>query len=307
MKLPPMNALKAFEAVSRLGSVSKAAEDLCVSQGAVSQQLRNLEDDLGRELFIRTPNSFKLSEDGEEFAEVVQRSLKEISLAAGKYKREKTHNALTISITPILGEKWLMPRLGDFYGLYPDATISLDFGITNVDFRNDGIDAAIRFGDGVFEDLHNVYLFTYTKFAVASPDYITEYGNLDDLANPKQHRLIDCRRGLKEIDALCGQWEDVVASDYTDLEEQLIILPDDHQALNAAIHGRGIALTPRHLLEDDIEAGNIVYANNQPISSFAGNFYFVSPTGVRPSSILDAFRDWLVEITGEFRTEENSS
>ena len=65
MKLPPMNALRAFEAVPRLGSVSKAAEELCVSQGAVSQQLRNLEDHLGREMFIRTPKSFKLSEDGE--------------------------------------------------------------------------------------------------------------------------------------------------------------------------------------------------------------------------------------------------
>jgi LysR family glycine cleavage system transcriptional activator len=80
MKLPPMNALRAFEAVSRLGSVSKAADELCVSQGAVSQQLRNLEDHLGREMFIRTPKSFKLSEDGEEFAEVVQRSLEDISL-----------------------------------------------------------------------------------------------------------------------------------------------------------------------------------------------------------------------------------
>ena len=75
-------------------------------------------------------------------------------------------------------------------------------------------------------------------------------------------------------------------------------MPDDHQALNAAIHGRGIALTPRHLLEDDIEAGNIVYANNQPVSLSTGGHYFVSPTGVRPSSILDAVRDWLVEITG---------
>ena len=98
----------------------------------------------------------------------------------------------------------------------------------------------------------------------------------------------------------------MVASDFTDLEAQLIILPDDHQALNAAIHGRGIALSPNHLIEDDIEAGNIVYANSQPMT-FPGSYYFVSPTGVRPSSDLDAFRDWLVEISGEFRIEEKSS
>ncbi len=306
MKLPPMNALRAFEAVSRLGSVSKAAEELCVSQGAVSQQLRNLEDHLGREMFIRTPNSFTLSEDGEEFAEVVQQSLGEIALAAGKVKREKTQRTLTISIYSGLADKWLMPRLGDFYGLYPDVTIALDKSSKNATFKNDGIDAAIRFGDGTFEDLQSVYLFTTEKFAVASPDYITEYGNLDDLANPKQHRLIDCPHGSKDLDALCGRWEHVVASDYTDLEEQLIILPDDHQALNAAIQGRGVALTPNYLMEDDVEAGIIVYANNQPIS-IPGSYYFVSPTGVRPNSDLDAFRDWLVEVSGEFRTEENSS
>jgi LysR family glycine cleavage system transcriptional activator len=306
MKLPPMNALRAFEAVSRLGSVSKAAEELCVSQGAVSQQLRNLEDHLDRELFIRTPNSFKLSVDGEVFAEVVQQSLKEIALAADNVKREKTQRTLTISIAPGIADKWLMPRLGDFYGLYPDVIIALDKSLNNATFKNDGIDAAVRFGDGTFEDLQSIYLFTPKKFAVASPGYITEYGNLDDLTYPNQHRLIDCRRGSKDLDALCGLWENVVASDYPDLEQQLIILPDDHQALNAATHGRGIALTPIHLMEDDIEAGNIVYANSQPVS-FPGGYYFVSPTGVRPNSILDAFRDWLVEITGEFRAGEKSS
>ena len=81
MKLPPMNALRAFEAVSRHGSVSAAADDLCVSQGAVSQQIRNLEDFLGRELFDRTANSIELSEDGKAFASVVQTSLADIAAA----------------------------------------------------------------------------------------------------------------------------------------------------------------------------------------------------------------------------------
>lgn len=299
-----MNALKSFEAVSRLGSVSKAADELCVSQGAVSQQLRNLEDHLGRELFIRGPNLFELSADGEEFARVVQRSLEEIALAADDVKREKTRDALTISIPPSLGEKWLMPRLGDFYASYPDVTIALNFNINYVTFKNDGIDAAIRFGDGVFEDLHSVYLFAFTKFAVASPGYVAEFGKLDDLANPESHRLIDCNHGSKELDMLCGVWETVVAGDHADLEQQIITLPDNHQALNAAIHGQGIALTPRHLLADAIDAGTIVYANRQPIS-FPGGYYFVAPNGARPNRILDAFRDWLVDITGEFRSEEN--
>ena len=301
-----MNALRAFEAVSRLGSVSKAADELCVSQGAVSQQLRNLEDHLGREMFVRSPNSFVLSADGEAFARVVQQSLKEIALAADDVKQDKNQRGLTISVGLGVADKWLMPRLGRFYDSHPDVTVALDKNRENVSFRNDGIDAAVRFGDGTFEDLESVFLFPCAKFAVASPGYIAEYGKLDDLANPKQHRLIDCRRGLKKFDVLCGVWEDVVASDYTGLEEQLIILPDDYQALNAAIYGRGIALTFNYLMGDEIKAGNIVYAHDQPIE-FRGGFYFVSPTGVRPNDDLEAFRDWLVETAEEFRTAESVS
>jgi len=129
MKLPPMNALRAFEAVSRLGSVSKAADELCVSQGAVSQQLRNLEDHLGQEMFIRTPNSFTLSEDGEDFAEVVQQSLGEIALAAGKVKREKTQGTLTISTGAVLGDKWLIQSRfeGDFTSFHRPAFAQIIF------------------------------------------------------------------------------------------------------------------------------------------------------------------------------------
>lgn len=302
MRLPPMNALRAFEAVSRLGSVSKAAEELCVSQGAVSQQLRNLEDHLGREMFIRTRNSLELSEDGQEFAEIVQQSLREIALAAGKFKREKTQHTLTISLPPGLAERWLLLKLGDFFDLHPDVTVVLDKSVEYVTFRNDGIDAAIRFSEGKFEGLESKYLFTPTKYAVASPAYLSKHGKLGDLANPEQHQLIDCRYGSKELDALCGIWADVVAGDYSDLEQQLIIMPDDRQALNAAIHGRGIALIPNHLLQTNIEAGNIAYANTKPIS-YQGSYYFVSPSGVRPNDALDLFRDWVVEISGEFRTE----
>ena len=106
MKLPPMNALRAFEAVSRHLSVSKAAEELCVSQGAVSQQIRNLEDHLGREMFIRTPQSFSLSEEGEAFAVVVQKALAEISVAAGEVTRTKSRRTLTISMSPNFAVKW---------------------------------------------------------------------------------------------------------------------------------------------------------------------------------------------------------
>jgi len=126
MKLPPMNALRAFEAVSRHGSVSKAAEELCVSQGAVSQQLRNLEDYLGRELFIRAPNSFTLSQDGGVFATVVQQALKDIASAAGEFSGTDSQRKITISMSKGFAVKWVMPNLGKFYDSFPDVTVAID-------------------------------------------------------------------------------------------------------------------------------------------------------------------------------------
>jgi LysR family glycine cleavage system transcriptional activator len=302
MKLPPMNALRAFEATSRHLSVSKAAEELCVGQGAVSQQLRNLEDHLGRELFIRTPNSFTLSEDGEAFAAVVQQSLEDIAHAADKVARNKTQHTLTISTSPNLAVKWLMPKLGDFYQAYPDVSVSLHHSVRLVTFKNDGVDAALRSGDGPNDGLNSTLLMRVPLFAVASPAYIATNGKLESLTKPGNHRLIEHHYASKEIRSQHTHWQDVVEGNLINPRVEHLIYPDEYQAFNAAIQGQGIALMASHMMEEEIETGTVVYANEQSmLAKF--NYYFVSPTDVRPNSALDAFRDWLLGITKKYRDE----
>ena len=305
MKLPPMNALRAFEAVSRLGSVSKAAEELCVSQGAVSQQLRNLEDHLDRELFIRTPNSFKLSEEGEAFASVVQRSLGEIALAAREVARTKTRRGLTISASPIFARNWLIPNLKEFYVSFPDVPVVIDKDLTMATFKNDGIDAAIRFIDGEdgFDGLDSVLLFDVQVFAVASPAYIAEHGKLELLAEPGQHRLIDGTYNVK-TGGVFTKWQELVSGNQVDSTVQSETFPDNDQILNAALLGRGIALLPVQDVVEDIASGNLEYANPDAIPS-PMNCYFVSPADARPNSDLIAFRDWLVDSLKKFRIQED--
>jgi LysR family glycine cleavage system transcriptional activator len=300
MKLPPMNALRAFDAVSRHLSVSKAADELCVSQGAVSQQIRNLEDHLGREMFIRSPHSFSLSEEGEAFAVVVQKALAEISSAAGDVARTKSHRTLTISMSSNFAVKWLMPKLGGFYKEFSDISVALDQSVRLVTFKNDGVDAGIRFGDGDYADLDSVLLFHPKIYAVASPTYIAENGKLESLAKPGKHFLIDNLYDSKEVRAQHIHWEDIVSEVLTDPDAQHIAYPDGYQALNAAILGQGIALVSDYMIEEEIEAGIIEYANEQPIPA-RFSYYFVSPTDVRPNSALIAFRDWLVGETKRYR------
>ena len=147
-KLPPLNALRAFEAVSRLGSVSKAAEELSVSQGAVSQQLRKLEDHFGKELFQRSANALTLTDSGEEFAAVAQQAFSEIAEASARLSGKNVLRQLHISAPPSVGAKWLLPKLGDFYRNHPDVSVVLKESLELVTFKNDGFDAAIRFADG---------------------------------------------------------------------------------------------------------------------------------------------------------------
>ena len=305
MKLPPMNALRAFEAVSRLGTVSQAAEELCVSQGAVSQQLRNLEDHLERELFIRTPNSFKLSEKGEAFAVVVQQSLGEIAFAAREVARTKTRRRLTISASLTFAQRWLMPNLEGFYESFPDVPVVIDKTHKLVTFKNDGIDAAIRSsdGDGVFNGLDSVLLFHPQLFAVASPAYIAEHGMLESLAEPDKHHLLDGHSNLKEGGSLHIKWQDVISANQIDPAVQYVSFHDYEQALNAAVLGRGIALIPDFMLEQEIASGKIEYANPEPIPALYKH-YFVSPTDARPNGDLDAFRDWLIDSLKKYRVEE---
>ena len=306
MKLPPMNALRAFEVVSRHGSVSKAAEELCVSQGAVSQQLRNLEDHLGRELFIRTPNSFSLSADGEAFAVVVQQSLMHIAAAAREFSGSETQLKITISMSQGFAVKWVMPNLGEFYRSFPEVTVAIDESVELVTFKNDGIDAAIRYCDGELDGLDSVLLFRPRLYAVASPEYIASHGKLNSLAEPGNNTLIDHLYNTKDIRAQHIHWEDLASTPQTDSGIPHIVLPDEHQSFNAALQGRGVALVPNYLMEEELEAGTIEFAHDESIPG-RFSYYFVFPENARPSKALLNFRDWLVDSFKKYRYEKDSA
>ncbi len=291
-----MNALRAFEAVSRHGSVSRAAEELCVSQGAVSQQLRNLEDYLGKALFHRNANSLELIEEAEIFAEVVQQSLKQIAEAATAVSRVSSQHTLRISAPPTLIFKWLMPKLGDFYEIRPGVSVVLDESLELVTFKNDGFDGAIRFAEGEFDSLNSDLLIALKIHAVASPAYIEKYGRLETITNPRGHHLIDYYYEAKSISSMHIHWNDVVEGDLEDMDIEHLVYPDGMQSLTAAVHGQGIALMPMYLCEDEIEAGELELLSDQ-IFEYRSRYYFVWPTDARPNQALDDFRNWLLEIS----------
>jgi LysR family glycine cleavage system transcriptional activator len=294
-----MNSLRAFEAVSRLGSITKASTELCVSQGAVSQQIRNLEDFLGRELFVRSSNSFTLSEQGTHFADVVQNALSQIADAAGAITNEDSLHTLTISVPPYLAINWLIPKLGDFFERQPGISVVMDESTDLVTFQNDGIDAAIRFFDGNDDSLEVTQVMKLQMFPFASPAYLEEHGPVESFAKPAGHSLIEYFAS-KTVRSLHIHWEDIVEGGFNELNVEQLIFPDSLQCKYAAIHGKGIILAPLYTCEDAIEKGDLVQMGEQ-LFEYKNTFYFVNPKQQRVNPALYEFRDWLEEISSAYR------
>ena len=294
-----MKSLRAFEAAARLGGVSRAAEELCVSQGAVSQQIRNLEDYLGCELFIRKPNSFLLSEDGVEFARVVRTALVDIANAANEISRDQDGAQLMISTWQGFAAKWLMPHLGEFYAMNPGVTVAFDLSTSVVNFRNDGIDAAIRFGHGNFDGVDSVLLFQPSIRAVASPQYLKKFGKMESMLDPGNHTIIDNFYRSSEIRSQHVHWEDVIDGNIDDLSNRHLSFPDEQQSLNAAIQGQGVALVSTHMIEAELNDKKIEFAAPDAVNA-KGAVYFVWPRDVRPNPALDLFRDWLAAALARY-------
>ena len=136
---------------------------------------------------------------------------------------------------------------------------------------------------------------------MASPAYIAKYGKLESISEPGDHRLIEYHYASKEIRAQHVLWENVISANLPDSDINYMILPDEHQALHAALQGQGIALIANFMMEEEIEEGSIKFANDQSIPG-QYSYYFVSPTDARPNNALIAFRDWLVVETEKYRT-----
>ena len=147
-RLPPLNALKAFEAAARSESFTRAAEELCVTQGAVSHQVKALEATLGIKLFNRERQRLVITEAGREYLAVVRDALDRIAVGTERLVQRQTSGALTVSTSPDFAAKWLVHRLGRFAEAHPEIDLRVSATLHHVDFAREEVDLAIRHGDG---------------------------------------------------------------------------------------------------------------------------------------------------------------
>ena len=233
---PPLQLLPAFEAAARLLSFSKAATELHVTTAAVSQQIRQLEAHLGLPLFLRLTRRVELTEAGRQFAEVVSRMLHLYRQGHADLLHHHTRPVLRLSMTPLVAQELLIPRLAAFQARHPDVGIRLDARMDFVDFEREPIDAAIRVGKGPWPGLQAQALCRCAVAIVASPDLLARLPvrDIDDLA---RHTLIHPRESPLDWHAAArflGRDELPRRAD--------LVLDSDLSALKAAEQGLGLAL-----------------------------------------------------------------
>ena len=168
-RLPPLNALKAFEAAARHESFTRAAEELCVTQGAVSHQVKALEAELGIKLFNRERQRLVITEAGREYLIVVRDAFDRIAVGTERLVQRQSSGVLTVSTSPDFAAKWLVHRLGRFAEAHPDIDLRISATLHHVDFAREDVDLAVRHGDGNWPGLDVVRLSTEQLFPVWSP------------------------------------------------------------------------------------------------------------------------------------------
>ena len=291
-RLPALNALKAFEAAARHESFTRAAEELCVTQGAVSHQIKALEAELGLKLFNRERQRLVITEAGRAYLGVVRDAFDRIASGTARLLQRQNAGALTVSTSPNFAAKWLVHRLGRFAEAHPGIDLRVSASLHHVDFAREDVDLAIRHGDGQAPGLHVTRLCAEELFPVCSPKLLEGRSGLRKPADLTRHALlhVDDRQGW-------GGWLAAAGVDKVDLSRGPV-LNQASMAIDAAVDGQGVALARTALAAWDLLAGRLVRPFPMALpASFA--YWIVCPKATAKLPKIAAFTDWLLSQAAE--------
>lgn len=294
--LPPLSALRLFEAAARHLSFKAAGTELHRSPSAVSHAIRALEKQLGVTLFHRSPGGLVLSEAGSAYLPEVRVALDRLASATaalpGGKPGARRPQRLTLSVAPSFGLRWLIPKLPAFNEQHPDIAVSLDTSHRRVDFDREGIDLAIRMGRGDWPDLQADSLLGEYLVPVCAPELARAIENPADLA----------RQTLLQVTSVSedwAAWARLAAIDADDIDlEQGPRFDNIDMALKAAAAGLGVAIGRRPLIDADLESGRLVQVLGPPQPASTA-YWLTGGKDVLQRPAAACFREWVCgEIAG---------
>ncbi len=293
-RLPNFSALRAFEAAARHENFSRAAEELHLTHGAISHQVRALEEELGRPLFVRHGRQVKITSDALKFAQFLGKSFADITAAADAMRASSVNQRLTISSIPSFAARWLAPRLGRFIDLYPDIEVVLQSSGQLQDLARDGIDVGIRFGRGNYPGLVVQRLMGDVYYPVVSPHYRS--GQLPAAPHElRQHTL------LRSVEP----WSPWLRAAGVDMAEPSggLMFEDLSMLIRSAADGNGVALVRHVVAMQEIATGQLLRLFDTA-TPCPDEYFFVSPPGAAGRPQVQAFRDWLLEEIAVFQRQQ---
>jgi len=288
--LPPLNGLRAFEAAARHMSFTDAADELSVTQAAISHQVRGLEQRLGLKLFVRRNRSLLLSEAGQAYLPAVRAAFDQLNEATEKLLQKDRGGHLTVTTTASFATKWLVPRLGGFQRSNPEIDVRFSTGTGLIDFSREDVDIGIRYGRGQWQGLVAERLVGEDVTPVCAPSLVKGANPLKKPADLKRFTLLHIgsfpddwqvwltAAGIKGIDASRG-----------------VTFDNPLVAYQAAMDGLGVALGRNPLIAPDLKAGRLVVPFDFKMSSEFAYYLVYPPEAIRRRKIK-AFRDWLVTL-----------
>ena len=287
-----MQALRAFEATARERSLTKAAEALHLTHGAISHQIKSLEADLGVRLVERAGRGIRLTDEGERFAARVRTAFAELTTAVQEITARANPRMLRVSVVPSFAARWLLPRIGRFFAVHPDIDLVVSANMAVVDFQRDDADVAIRYGFGQWDGVRVEHLLDDSFFPVCSPRI--------EGGVPKRPTDLARYTLLRADDEPWLPWFEAAGLDWPEPTRGPMFNDSAHM-MQAAAEGQGVALARATLLGNDERNGVLVrpFAIEAPAPR---RFYLVYPPRNADSPKLAAFRAWLqVEIAADRR------
>ncbi|MHB2139242.1 transcriptional regulator GcvA [Pseudomonas monsensis] len=289
-RLPSLNGLRAFECAARYMSFTKAAAELHVTQTAISHQIRRLEDELGVTLFLRLKEGLALTEEGQAYLPGIRAAFHELRHATQALLASRQNTVLTINTLVSVASKWLLPRLPSFQQANPDIDVRISASTELVDFRQGGIDAAIRYGRGDWKGLRADFLMSDEIFPVCSPALLSTSKGLNAPADLLDHTLLQVS-GMTAGD--WNRWLSAAGESVTLAEGPRLTFDLAMMAVQAAVDGQGVCIGRSTYVADDLRAGRLVAPFALRLKDELG-FYLVTPHETADSKKIVALRAWLM-------------
>ena len=282
-RIPPFSALRAFEALARLERVNAVAKELHLTHGAISHQIKSLEDMVGVPLFHRQARSMTLTEAGRTYAYQIRQILDELGQATSLVREPTKANTLALTVLPSFAMYWLLPRLSDFRAQHPDIHLQLNAGLQFMTFEQTRIDAALRFGHGQWPNLQSELLMGDSLVVVAAPQLIGK-------ASFKTGKALWKFPGLHAGESWSG-WLAHAGLDASPAPTVMQFTDSTH-LLEACRRGMGVALSRRSIAHELMQSGELVCLSpTEPVHQ--SSYYLVWPYRSQPHPVLRVFRDWL--------------